>query len=123
NVGIATIVEFLASNGHDIDANPNTKIDGDAYEILKNEFQDSKTLKEKSKLAGVSAGKRETVSLDRGETQEERPVKEEPKEIFIKNVQGSEDDEICKPSAARGPGVSVVGKIDLDKKKNALAEE
>lgn len=123
NVGIATIVEFLASNGHDIDANPNTKIDGDAYEILKNEFQDSKTLKEKSKLAGVSAGKRETVSLDRGETQEERPVKEEPKEIFIKNVQGSEDDEIFKPSAARGPGVSVVGKIDLDKKKNALAEE
>lgn len=123
NVGIATIVEFLASSGHDIDTNPNTKIDGAAYEILKNEFQDSKTLKEKSKLAGVSSGKRETVSLDRKEPEEERPAKEESKEIFIKNVQGTQDDEIYKPEVKKGPGVSVVGKIDLDKKKNALAEE
>ncbi|NEN21903.1 translation initiation factor IF-2 [Cryomorpha ignava] len=124
NVGIATIVEFLASSGHDIDTNPNTKIDGAAYEILKNEFQDSKTLKEKSKLAGVSSGKRETVSLDRNEPQVEKPAKEEPEEIFIKNVQGTQDDDdIIRPSVTRGPGISVVGKIDLDKKKNALAEE
>src|SRR5690606_25005667 len=123
NVGIATIVEFLASNGHDIDANPNTKIDGAAYDILKNEFQDSKTLKEKSKLAGVSSGKRETVSLERNEPQVEKPAQEEQKEILIKNVQGTQDEDIIKPSVKKGPGVSVVGKIDLDKKKNALAEE
>ena len=123
NVGIATIVEFLASSGHDIDANPNTKINGAAYEILKNEFQDSKKLKEKSKLAGVTSGKRETVSLDRNEPQVEKPFKEEPKDIFIKNVQGTQDDDIIKPSIKKSPGVSVVGKIDLDKKKNALAEE
>ena len=125
NVGISTIVEYLASNGHEIESNPNTKIDATAYEILKSEFQDSKTLKEKSKMAGVSSGKRETVSLDRNEPEAEKPAKEEPKEILIKNVQGTTDqeEEVIKPSASKGPGISVVGKIDLDKKKKAPVEE
>ena len=122
NVGLATMVEFLASKGHDIESNPNTKIEAAAYEILRDEFTDSKQLKEKSKMVGVSTGKRETVSLDRKETEVERPAKEEPADIFIKNMQSSDDD-LIRPSARKSPGISVVGKIDLDKKPKPAVEK
>ncbi len=51
NVGIHTIVEFLAKKGHDIEAKPNTKISDDLYDILKQEFQIEKDVKEESCIA------------------------------------------------------------------------
>ena len=38
NVGIANIVDHLASKGMKVDGRPNTKITPDAYEILKQHF-------------------------------------------------------------------------------------
>ena len=38
NVGIANIVDHLASKGVKIDGRPNTKITPDSYEILRQEF-------------------------------------------------------------------------------------
>ena len=38
NVGIANIVDYLASKGVKVDGRPNTKITPDAYEILKQQF-------------------------------------------------------------------------------------
>ena len=38
NVGIANIVDHLASKGIKVDGRPNTKITPDAYEILKQQF-------------------------------------------------------------------------------------
>ena len=113
NVGISTIVEYLASKGYEIESKPNTKIEADAYEVLVEEFQDSKQLKEKSKLAGVTPGKRETVSIKKEavEPKKEEPKKEEPKE------EKKKEDPTIKPSVEKKPGISVVGKIDLDKKK------
>jgi len=110
NVGISTIVDYLSSKGYEIESKPNTKIEADAYEVLIEEFQDSKQLKEKSKLAGVTPGKRETVSIKKEEPEE--PKKEEPKE------EKKEEDTAIKPSVEKKPGISVVGKIDLDKKKS-----
>ena len=109
NVGISTIVEFLSSKGYEIESKPNTKIEADAYEILIEEFQDSKQLKEKSKLAGVTPGKRETVSIKK---EAEEAKKEEPKEEEEKK-----EETVYKPSVDKKPGISVVGKIDLNKKK------
>ena len=40
NVGIASIVDYLASKGVKVDGRPNTKITQDAYEILKQQFSD-----------------------------------------------------------------------------------
>ena len=112
-MGISTIVEYLASKGYEIESKPNTKIEADAYEVLVEEFQDSKQLKEKSKLAGVTPGKRETVSIKKEavEPKKEEPKKEEPKE------EKKKEDPTIKPSVEKKPGISVVGKIDLDKKK------
>ncbi len=114
NVGISTIVEFLSSKGYEVESNPNFKIDNAAYEVLVDEFQDSKKLKEKSKMVGVSSGKRETISIGRDKPAEQKPKEEDSSdEVLIKNVQGSSDD-VIRP-AAKKPGISIVGKIDLNK--------
>lgn len=123
NVGIATMVEFLATKGHEIESNPNTKIEAEAYEILREEFQDSKQLKEKAKRIGLSSGKHETVSLEQKSAEADRPEKEEDtEEIFIKDVHGVADD-VIKPVVKKTPKVSVVGKIDLDKKPKPATEK
>ena len=115
NVGIQTIVDTLAEKGFEIESKPNTKIEAAAYEVLMEEFQDSKQLKEKSKQAGVVTAKKETVTIER-ESEPAREKKEEKDEVLIKNVQGTEE-EVFKPEVTAKKGVSVVGKIDLDKGK------
>ena len=64
NVSISTIVEFLASNGHEIDSKPTTKIDGEVLSILEQEFADDKSAKQKSQQASVKREKRESISLE-----------------------------------------------------------
>ena len=63
NVGIQTLVEYLASNGVEIESNPNTKIEPDVYEILLAEFQSEKSAKEESEKVSIGTEK-ETITLD-----------------------------------------------------------
>ena len=95
NVGISTIVEFLHKKGIDIDAKPNTKINGEVYEILMQEFQSEKTVKEESKKIGLSYSKHETVSIEN----KSRPPKSDEDdsdidELFIKGTSVSLDDSL-----------------------------
>lgn len=71
NVGISTIVDFLASKGRAIDSNPNTKLDPEQYDMLRTQFAADQNLKEQSKMSAVKREKRETITL--------RDIKEEPK--------------------------------------------
>jgi len=48
NVGISTIVDFLEERGTSVEANPNTKIDVDTYDILLQEFQSDQSTKERA---------------------------------------------------------------------------
>ncbi len=63
NVGIATLTEFLQSKGVSIDPNPNSKLEGEHYDLLRRQFADDQSLKEQAKLSAVKREKRETVSL------------------------------------------------------------
>ena len=63
NVGISTLTEFLHSKGVTIDPNPNSKLEGEHYELLRRQFADDQSLKEQAKLSAVKREKRETVSL------------------------------------------------------------
>jgi translation initiation factor IF-2 len=63
NVGITTLVEFLDSKGIKIDVNPNTKLEGEHYDILQKEFAADQNLKEQSKNTAVKREKRETISI------------------------------------------------------------
>jgi len=48
NVGITTVVEFLQKKGYTIEANPNTKITDEQYDLLVKEFSTDKDLKLKT---------------------------------------------------------------------------
>lgn len=48
NVGITTIVEFLGKKGHEIDSNPNTKVDPELYDLLLEEYSSDLSVKKES---------------------------------------------------------------------------
>ncbi len=135
NVSISTIVEFLATKGHEIDSKPTTKIEGEVLSILEQEFADDKSAKEKSQQASVKREKRETISLEdmKSSEQKSNPVQEEDFDVeSFKSSNVAEkatEEEPAKPAEEKaeaveeepskeviGSGdvkVSVVGKIDL----------
>ena len=122
NVGIATIVEHLSSQGIDIDASPNTKIEEDHYIVLLKEFQSDKNLGEEVSNQSFTREKRESISLkDSSKDEPETSQKEKDQdEIIIKNVPVSE--EPIKAKSENEVKVNVVGKIDLDKGKKTAEE-
>ena len=89
NVGIHTIVEYLAKKGKKIDPSPNTKIDSDVYDLLSKAFlsekkqkEASKTSKKKEKLVEIVLDATEVVKKEK----EEREEVEIPNEIVIRDV-------------------------------------
>lgn len=80
NIGISTIVEFLSKKGYEIENNPNTKISSEMYDILVQEFQSEKKVKEVSKKIGLEYSQHESISI------------EDKKEVVSKFI--DEDDEI-----------------------------
>lgn len=142
NVGIATLVEFLGSQGIEIDSNPNTKLEPEHVEILSEQFADDQSLKEEAKKNVFKRERRETVSLktkdkvestdDDSDQEVEAPKEEptkskepqaekEPKKVEKEEEKASDDKkpEVSKEdSKTLGDGdlkVSVVGKVDLSK--------
>ena len=124
NVGIQTLVEFLASKNVDIESNPNTKIDAETYQVLLGEFQSEKSAKEESKKVSIGTEK-ETITLEQVKEPVVPEAKEEPK------VEEAPKEEEKKEKAKSDGEPKVVGKIDLDKlnlktrpdKKKAAAKQ
>jgi translation initiation factor IF-2 len=97
NVGIANVVDHLASKGIDIDGRPNTKITPNAYEILKQEFS-----------ADVEQHKRsEEVALAR---------REEKEAIKAAATKKAQEKEVVIKAKADFAGPKTVGKIDVEPK-------
>ena len=105
NVGITTAVEFLQKKGFTVEANPNTKITDEQFEMLKKEFSTDKDLKMKSeRFSQVRQNKernKASVSIDGYETETQEKTKSEEIRTVI-------------PEDIR-PKFKQVGKIDLDK--------
>jgi translation initiation factor IF-2 len=85
NVGITTIVDFLHKKGHKIDNNPNTKLSSEVYDLLVQEYQSEKNVKEESKKIGIGL-RHEVVSAESTHREEDIDLDESP-ELFIKNSQ------------------------------------
>ncbi len=138
NLGIQTIVDFLASKGIEVDAKPNTKIDAEAYALIRSNFQDEKAAKEKAvSSANRAVVDRESVTLASARKtaapQEEAEV-EIDLSIFQKSQQQPEVERIepeapaepapapeekaaeapAEPEADAASPVKVLGKVDLD---------
>ena len=99
NISLDRAVEFLASNGHDIDARPTTKISPDQYTLFLNEFSSDKSSKVESH--DLSEEKRKEKEELRIKLEKELEEKEKKRNSFIERA------EIKKPVH--------LGKIDLDK--------
>lgn len=115
NVGLPTIVEFLASKGVKIDSSPNTKLEPEHFALLCQEFAADQSLKEQSKGTAIRERK-ESISL----------VENKPEPQVVSAKEEEEEDEINleeikrnvltpdSDSAKKDVQVNVVGKIDLD---------
>ena len=112
NISLDRAVEFLASNGHEVDARPTTKISGEQYDLFLNEFSSDKSNKVESH--DLSEEKRKEKEELRLKIEKEIEEKEKKKASFIQRA------EIKKPVH--------LGKIDLDnlnkpKQKDPIFEE
>jgi len=112
NISLDRAVEFLASNGHEVDARPTTKISGEQYDLFLNEFSSDKSNKVESH--DLSEEKRKEKEELRLKIEKELEEKEKKKALFIQRA------EIKKPVH--------LGKIDLDnlnkpKHKESILEE
>ena len=114
NVGITTAVEFLQKKGFVVEANPNTKITDEQFELLKKEFSTDKDLKIKSEKflqERQTKERKASVAIEGYETQDEtKPKVEEIKTVVPEDVR---------------PKFKQVGKIDLDNlgKKTMVEKE
>ncbi len=115
NVGIQTLVEFLASKGTEIENNPNTKIDDEIYQLLRGEFQSEKSAREESEKVSIGTEK-ETITLEQVQevpAEKEEPKVEEPVAPAEPVVEKVEE----KPAVEeeKSDDLKVIGKIDLGK--------
>ena len=103
NVGITTAVEFLQKKGFVVEANPNTKITDEQFEMLKKEFSTDKDLKIKSERflqERQSKERKGSVAIEGYETKDETKAKSDEIKTMI-------------PEDIR-PKFKPVGKIDLN---------
>ena len=85
NVGIQSLVEFLAKKGHQVDVNPNTKISPEQYELLTQAFQSERQVKEQADKIEITPSSN-TVVIEASKTIVENDTEDTPDEIIIKNV-------------------------------------
>jgi len=124
NIGMNTIVDFLASKGYKIDKQPMAKLDGDMYTTLLKEFAADKIVKEEAKQISIGKIRKDEPGQFPEKPAEQRRSRDfENEEILIKNAgQFAAPVERPKPEAPKKaeeptdalPGVKVVGKINLN---------
>jgi translation initiation factor IF-2 len=124
NVGISTIIDFLHKKGVEMNANPNTKVSSDVYDMLVQEYASEKQVKEESEKLdfGKARAKKETVSLDE---EGEEEISEEDNEDVVDDVHEEiekVEEEVFETEEKKEVKVKVVGKIELEKKEEEKEE-
>lgn len=128
NIGMGTIVDFLATKGYKVEKQPMAKLDNDMYTTLLKEFAVDKIIKEEAKQIKIGNIRKEegVQTSDRPAEQPRRSRDFENEEILIKNTGHFTSPQAEKPKPAEPvqpktddrsdalPGVKVIGKIDLN---------
>lgn len=138
NVSLAHIVDLLKTKGFSVEAKPTSKITEEMHNILLKEFGKDKDLKGKADQLNIGIGRKlEKEKLEKEEAEaaaktEPEPVVEE-KPVVKKAAEKKVEEEapVAEPEAtpevikvSRGKvGLTVVDKIDLDKKKTKKTTE
>ena len=150
NLGVETIVDFLASKGIEVERKPNTKLEPEHYALVRANFADEKVAKQKAKQKSKTLLEMEALAVDSKKatteeavepapepTPEPAPAPEpestpdpdptqepDPEPVAEEAPTEPAKEEKAKPESA----VKVVGKVDLDsvapkKTKKAAAKK
>ena len=90
NLGMTTVVEFLASKGIEVEAKPNTKLDPETYALVKSNFQGDKETKAKAQASAASIQERESITLASAKKRVAPKQEEEEPEIDLSQFKKSE---------------------------------
>ena len=136
NVSLAHIVDLLKTKGFSVEAKPTSKISEEMHNILLKEFGKDKDLKGKADQLNIGIGRKlEKEKLEKEEAEAAAKTEPEPaaeeKPAVKKVAEKKVTEEVPVPEAepevikaARGKvGLTVVDKIDLDKKKSKKISE
>ena len=87
NVGISTLVEFLAKKGHQVEINPNARLTEEQYGLVEAAFQGERAVKEQAdKIEITPSGNNVVIEASPEEN------KEDNEEVIIKNYNTSNVD-------------------------------
>ncbi|MBQ9587331.1 MAG: translation initiation factor IF-2 [Bacteroidales bacterium] len=87
NVGIPTLVEYLAKKGHQVETNPNARLTPEQYALLATAFQAERQVKENADRIEISTGSSVVIeATNNGSTEE---IKDYGDEVIIKNFSPS----------------------------------
>jgi translation initiation factor IF-2 len=128
NVGHNTILDFLAKKGFTVENNPNAKLTPEQFAMLSKEYASSASEKAEASVLTIGVKHVEPGVPVKSEPEVHRKKKDEEESVLIKNL-GSKD--IVKPKEEPKPekvevetpkleGIKVLGKIDLEKKKEKI---
>ncbi len=105
NISLDRAVEYLAKNGHEIDARPTTKISSEIYQVLQDGFQTDANKKAASKEVGEEKRKeKEAIRIELDAKIERKRLEAEKKEEVLK-------------AKSEKLQIKTVGKIDIAPKK------
>jgi len=107
NVGIATVVEFLAEYDIEIEAKPNTKIPEEGYKILLKEYAT------KEDISNYEEESQRTLTFNNEEEDTLEEVTEEADEIFIKDINESLSEEVNAVTGEKPP--TIEEKVEKEK--------
>lgn len=114
NISLDRAVDYLASEGHEVEARPTTKITDEVYQVLLDEFQTDKSKKVASKEVGEEKRKeKEAIRIQMEQELEEKRIAREKREAAQQVIKAK----------AELSGPKTVGKIDLDNKPSEPKKE
>jgi translation initiation factor IF-2 len=108
NLGMTTVVEFLASKGIEVEAKPNTKLDTETYALVRSNFQGDKETKQKAQASAATLQERESITLASAKKRAVAKQEEEEPEIDLSQFRKSEAAPVVKrtkPAEAEAPAV------------------
>ncbi|RZP17457.1 MAG: translation initiation factor IF-2 [Flavobacteriales bacterium] len=111
NISLDRAVEYLSSKGYEVESRPTTKISGEEYQVLLEEFQTDKSKKVASKEVGEEKRKeKEEIRIASERELEEKQKKIDASKKLIK-------------AEVKLEGPKTLGKIDLEVKASKPKEE
>ncbi len=108
NVGMGTILDFLAKKGFQVDSSPNTKLTAEMYALLVKEYQGEKEVKIEAKKLGDLSYKGGSVSVESTMQTAVDDNEEEESEVFIRSTTISPKQGSSKPSKTVTPPTTSV---------------